>query len=83
MGKQYAHVPVREMANYVERERHLPTIDGRALWNANGAFSVDHVTNQMWVTVEAQALYIKELNERTEALQKYLVEKRLKQLGKN
>jgi hypothetical protein len=37
----------------------------------------------MWVTVEAQALYIKELNERTEALQKYLVEKRLKQLGKN
>ncbi len=82
MGKQYAHLPVREMANYVEKERHLPTMDGRSQWENNGAFSLDHVTNQMWVTVEAQALYIKELNERTQALQKYLVEKRLQQLGK-
>jgi hypothetical protein len=32
--------------------------------------------------VEAQALYIKELNERAEALRKYLVEKRLKELQK-
>ena len=36
----------------------------------------------MWVTVEAQSLYIKELNERMEALQKFLVEKRLNELRK-
>jgi hypothetical protein len=57
-------------------------MDGRERWESNGAFSVDQVTNQMWVTVEAQALYIKELNERAEALRKYLVEKRLKELQK-
>jgi hypothetical protein len=45
-------------------------------------FSADQVTNQMWVTVEAQALYIKELNDRMNALQQYLVEKRLKDLGR-
>jgi len=81
-GKQYQHMPIGEMRNYVERERHLPTMDGRAKWNSEGQFSVDQVTNQMWVTVEAQALYIKELNERMNALQQYLVEKRLKEIGR-
>ncbi len=80
-GRTYAHMPIREMANYVEKMHHLPTMQGREAWNANGAFSVDNVTNQMWVTVEAQALYIKELNERMAALQQYLIEKRLKALG--
>ena len=81
-GKRYTHMPIREMANYVEQKRHLPTMDGREAWQNNGAFSVDQVTSQMWVTVEAQALYIKELNERMEALQKFLVEKRLNELKK-
>ncbi|MBL0034554.1 MAG: hypothetical protein IPP26_02085 [Flavobacteriales bacterium] len=81
-GKYYAHMPIREMANYVEQKRHLPTMDGREAWQTTGAFSVDKVTSQMWVTVEAQALYIKELNERMEALQKFLVEKRLNELKK-
>ncbi|MBL8002154.1 MAG: hypothetical protein JNL05_09355 [Flavobacteriales bacterium] len=81
-GKRYEHMPIRQMANYVERERHLPTMDGRDKWTADGQFSVDQVTNQMWVTVEAQSLYIKELNERMNALQQYLVEKRLKEIGK-
>jgi hypothetical protein len=82
-GRVYAHMPIDAMANYVEKERHLPTMDGRTQWESNGAFSLDHVTNQMWITVEAQALYIKELNERTQALRKYLVEKRLKELQKH
>lgn len=80
-GKAYEHMPIREMANYVEKERHLPTMQGREAWNSTGAFSVDNVTNQLWVTLEAQALYIQELNARTQALQRYLVEKRLKALG--
>ncbi len=79
-GTTFRHTPIKQMVNYVERERHLPTIDGRDQWQANGISSVDHLTNQLWVTVEEQALYIKELNERMVALQKYLVEKRLREL---
>jgi hypothetical protein len=76
----YQHYPVEGMINYVQQNRHLPTIDGRERWNENGPFSTDHLTNQLWVTVEEQSLYIKELNERMNALQQFLVEKRLKEL---
>ena len=78
----YRHYPVKEMANYIEQERHLPTIAGRDQWNKEGMFSVDQLTNQLWVTVETQSLYIKELNDRMNALQDYLVEKRLRELKK-
>jgi hypothetical protein len=46
----------------------------------NGLPSMDHLSNQLWVTVEEQALYIKELNERMELLQKFLVQQRLNEL---
>lgn len=78
----YRHYPMKEMASYVERERHLPTIAGRDEWNKEGMFSADQLTNQLWVTVETQSLYIKELNDRMNALQDYLVEKRLNALKK-
>lgn len=77
----YTRLPLKELPNYVERERHLPTIDGRKKWNADGTFSVDGLTNQLWVTVEDQALYIQELNKRMDALQQYLVDKKLKELA--
>ncbi|HEY0979085.1 MAG TPA: hypothetical protein VGE21_16560 [Flavobacteriales bacterium] len=76
----YKPTPIKEMGYYVQQQRHLPTIQGRDEWERNGPFSVDHLTNQLWVTVEEQSLYIKELNERMEALQRYLVEKRLQEL---
>ena len=79
----YEHYQVEGMMNYVEHYRHLPTIDGRDRWSQNGPFSTDHLTNQLWVTVEEQSLYIKELNERMNALQQFLVEKRLKELKGN
>lgn len=78
----YRHYPMKEMESYIERERHLPTIAGREEWNKEGMFSVDQLTNQLWVTVETQSLYIKELNDRMNALQDYLVDKRLKELKK-
>jgi hypothetical protein len=78
----YQLTPLKDFPNYVERERHLPTIDGRAKWNKDGRFSVDQLTNQLWVTVEDQALYIKELNARMDALQQFLVEKKLKEATK-
>lgn len=76
----YVRTPLRELPNYVERERRLPTIDGRAEWERTGLFGVDKLGNQLWVTVEEQALYIQELNARMEALQQYLVEKKLQEL---
>jgi hypothetical protein len=76
----YRHYPMKEMASYIEKERHLPTIGGRDEWNKEGMFSVDQLTNQLWVTVETQSLYIKELNDRMNALQDYLIEKRLREL---
>lgn len=78
----YRHYPLKEMASFMEENRHLPTIAGREEWNKEGLFSVDKLTNQLWVTVETQSLYIKELNDRMNALQSYLVEKRLKELKK-
>lgn len=77
----YQRLPLQELPNYVERQRRLPTIDGRNTWNRTGGFSVDKLTNQLWVTVEDQALYIKELNQRMDALQQYLVDKKLKEIG--
>jgi hypothetical protein len=78
----YRHYPLKEMTNYVEREHHLPTIAGRDDWKKQSGFSVDQLTNQLWVTVETQSLYIKELNDRMNALQDYLIEKRLQELKK-
>ena len=76
----YQHYPIDEMVNYVEMERHLPTINGRDTWQRTGPFSLDDLNTQLWVTVEEQALYIKELNERMDLLRKQLVRKRLQQL---
>ncbi len=78
----YRYYPVKEMANYIKQEHHLPTIAGRDDWKKQSGFSVDQLTNQLWVTVETQSLYIKELNDRMTALQDYLIEKRLKDLKK-
>lgn len=77
---QYLRTPLTELPNFVERNRHLPTIPGRKQWEETGTFSVDKLTNGLWVTVEDQALYIKELNQRMDALQQFLVEKKLKEL---
>ncbi|MCO5274591.1 MAG: hypothetical protein M9900_06690 [Flavobacteriales bacterium] len=79
---QYQRVPLKDLSNYVERERRLPNVDGRAAWNRNGNFSIDQITNQLWVAVEDQALYIKELNDRMDALKQYLVQKKLRELEK-
>ncbi|MCB0811758.1 MAG: hypothetical protein KDB87_01080, partial [Flavobacteriales bacterium] len=75
----YSRHSVSEMVNYVERERHLPTIDGRDAWQERGLFSLDQLNTQLWVTVEEQALYIKELHERMHLLERHLVDRQLAQ----
>jgi len=72
----YSRMPIGEMVNYVERERHLPTIPGRSDWQMQGPFSLDDLHTRLWVTVEEQALYIKELNERMNLLRQHLVRQR-------
>lgn len=73
----YSRVPLRELPSYMEQNRKLPNVDGRETWNDKGIFSLDQITNQLWVAAEDQALYILELNERMDALRQYLVEKKL------
>ncbi|MEO7082319.1 MAG: hypothetical protein ABIY71_12360, partial [Flavobacteriales bacterium] len=79
-ASRYVRTPLKELPSYVERERRLPTIDGRDQWKKQGTFSVDKLGNQLWITVEDQALYIQELNARMDALKQYLVEKKLREL---
>lgn len=81
-AKGYAHRSIEEVEEFVKTNRHLPTIAGRDAWNLKGGFSLDELNTQLWVTVEEQSLHIKELNERMELLQKYLIEKRLADLKK-
>lgn len=81
-ANSYARVPLRDLPNYVEANRKLPNVDGRRMWNTQGSFSLDQLTNQLWTAVEDQALYIKELNERMDALRQYLVEQKLKAMEK-
>ena len=81
-AKGYRHRSIDEIAAFIADNRHLPTIQGRDAWNTAGGFSVDKLNTDLWVTVEEQALHIKELNERMELLQKYLIEKRLAELNR-
>lgn len=76
-GAGYSRMPIADMVNYVERERHLPTIPGRSDWELQGPFSLDDLNTRLWVTVEEQALYIKELNERMNLLRQHLLRQRL------
>lgn len=79
-ANNYQRVPLKELPNYVERERRLPNVDGREAWQRNGPASLDQLTNQLWIAVEDQALYIQELNQRADALRQYLLDKKLKEL---
>lgn len=65
-GQRNLSVP--EMAAYTEENRHLPTMKGRAEWQAHGGFGLGDITNQLWVTTETQAVYLLELNKRMDGL---------------
>ncbi len=63
---QMASLP--EMINFMEENRHLPTIQGRSDWQQNGKFSVGELSTYLWETSETQALYIIEMKKRLDAL---------------
>ncbi len=62
------HLDLDQMVNYVERERHLPTMKGREAWKRERGFSLGDLGNQLWATTETQALYLTELNDRLDVL---------------
>ena len=60
---------IPEMREYVKRERHLPSIKGRKVWEEKGAFSVGELSQQIWESVEINALYLSQLDKRMNALE--------------
>lgn len=62
------NMSLEEMTAHTQTRRHLPTMKGRADWQKSGGFSLGDLTNQLWATTETQALYLIDLQERTEGL---------------
>ena len=60
----YEYLDIKEMTVFYEKEKHLPTIDGRETWEQEGRPSLGKLVNQLWETIEVQALYISELEKR-------------------
>lgn len=68
MGDQ-RNLTMEEMATHTRTERHLPTMKGRAEWEAEGGFSLGDLTNQLWTTTETHALYLTGLHDRLNTLE--------------
>lgn len=65
----YNLVCIQDMKKFYEEHKHLPTIKGRAVWEQEGKFSLGALVNMLWETVEVQARYCAELNDRVAALE--------------
>jgi len=57
-----------EELEFIEENKHLSTMVGRKEWEEK-KISQGELVSQLWATVETQALYIKEMNERIKALE--------------
>jgi len=60
---------IHEMKEFYTKHKRLPTIDGREAWKENGKPSLGKLTNQLWETIEVQAIYIAQLEERLSKLE--------------
>jgi hypothetical protein len=65
----YTQMAIHEMRDFYTREKHLPTIPGREQWEEDGGFPLGKISTHLWETVEVQAKYIAELNERINTLE--------------
>lgn len=57
----YSYVPLDELRDQLEQDRHLPSMPSRSEWDNGGRRSLGSLSNGLWATVETQALYIGEL----------------------
>lgn len=64
----YKIIPIDSMRAYYEKNKHLPTIPGRAEWESKKP-SLGELTNRLYETIEVQARYIAELHERLKKLE--------------
>mgnify|MGYP000871474017 CR=1 FL=1 len=65
----YNIMTIDQMEEYTREHHHLPTIPGRNEWQESGNISLGVLTNHLWETVETQAIYVAELNNRTKVLE--------------
>jgi hypothetical protein len=65
----YQLLPIKEMKKFFTENKHLPTIPGRKVWESEGKFSLGKLANYLWETIEVQAIYISQLNDRLTALE--------------
>ena len=64
----YRMLSLQEMIDFTRENRHLPTITGREEWEKYGKLPLGILTNQIWETVETQAIYIMQLKEENEKM---------------
>ncbi|MBP42757.1 MAG: hypothetical protein CL528_13365 [Aequorivita sp.] len=67
----FSIVPLKDLKNYIVRNRRLPNIYGRNFYEDNNSFaSVGEMVTQLWETVEIQSIYITEMEERIKKLER-------------
>ncbi len=74
--EEYRHLSIAELEEFVSLYRHLPNIAGRDEWEQNGSFSLGELLTDLWISAEDQALYIKEIYERSELIEQQLINNR-------
>ncbi len=55
---------IDETEAFMREHRHLPSLPGRAAWNADGSRSLGQMVTHLWETIERQQLHIFDLNRR-------------------
>jgi hypothetical protein len=65
----YDLMPLADMESFFRTHNHLPTIQGKAEWDAAGGFSLGHLSTMLWETAEVHALYIADLHARVAKLE--------------
>lgn len=65
----YEMVPLSDLRDRLEKERHLPDLPSRQEWETEGNRSLGTLQTGLWRTVETQALYITQLEQDLSALE--------------
>jgi hypothetical protein len=65
----YDLMPLSELRAFVQRNRHLPGIPSASEVDADGGVEVGDLQRRMLETIEQQALYILQLEERLQQLE--------------
>ncbi len=71
----FSMMSISDMREFIQKERHLPSIKGRSDWDKKGRFSVGELSQQLWETVEIQAIYITQLEERISKIENSIATK--------